>query len=86
METILSRPAKILSQSQREAYFSDGFIGVDWSGAKGPNLPGLQVAFAEPGNKAPHLVKPREGRWWNRHSFVQWLPFPCALFPTNLHS
>ena len=29
METILSRPAKILSQSQREAYFSDGFIGVE---------------------------------------------------------
>ena len=29
METLLSRPAKILSQSQREAYFSDGFIGVE---------------------------------------------------------
>lgn len=29
METILSRPAKILSRSQREAYFSDGFIGVE---------------------------------------------------------
>ena len=29
METILSQPAKILSQSQREAYFSDGFIGVE---------------------------------------------------------
>jgi hypothetical protein len=29
METILERPAKILSQQQREAYFRDGFIGVD---------------------------------------------------------
>ena len=29
METILSRPAKILSQFQREAYFSDEFIGVE---------------------------------------------------------
>ena len=29
METILSRPPKILSQSQREAYFSDGFVGVE---------------------------------------------------------
>lgn len=28
METILSRPANILSQHQREAYFSNGFIGV----------------------------------------------------------
>ena len=29
METILSRPAKILSQFQRKAYFSDEFIGVE---------------------------------------------------------
>ena len=29
MENILSRRANILSQAQREAYFSDGFIGVE---------------------------------------------------------
>ena len=29
METILSRRANILSQAQREAYFTDGFVGVE---------------------------------------------------------
>ena len=29
MQEILRRPAKILTQSQREAYFRDGFIGVE---------------------------------------------------------
>ena len=29
MKAIIERPAKILSQRQREAYFRDGFIGVE---------------------------------------------------------
>ena len=29
MQDILDRPAKILAQAQREAYFADGFIGVE---------------------------------------------------------
>ena len=29
MQEILQRPAKILTQSQREAYFRDGFVGVE---------------------------------------------------------
>ena len=29
MQEILRRPAKILTQAQREAYFRDGFIGVE---------------------------------------------------------
>ena len=28
-EEILSHPARILSQSQREKYFNDGFVGVE---------------------------------------------------------
>ena len=59
-------------RSNRKLNF-DGFIGVDWSGAKGPNLPGLQVAIAEPGTKPPYLVRPPKGRWWSRHLFASWL-------------
>ncbi|GIS19160.1 MAG: hypothetical protein CM15mP120_10760 [Pseudomonadota bacterium] len=30
MQEILNRPAKLLTQAQREAYFADGF--VEWRG------------------------------------------------------
>ena len=49
------------------------FIGIDWSGAKGPSLPGLQVAIAEPGNAPPILVRPKQGRWWTRPAVLEWL-------------
>ena len=49
------------------------FIGIDWSGAKGPALPGLQVAVAEPGDAAPTLVPPSLGKWWTRPMVVDWL-------------
>jgi hypothetical protein len=49
------------------------FIGIDWSGAKGPSLPGLQIAIAEPGNALPTLVQPKEGRWWTRPAVLDWL-------------
>ena len=29
MQEILNRPAKLLTQAQREAYFADGFVGVE---------------------------------------------------------
>ena len=29
MQEILNRPAKLLTQAQREAYFTDGFVGVE---------------------------------------------------------
>lgn len=33
------------------------FIAVDWSGAKSPRLPGLQVASCRPGRATPRLVR-----------------------------
>lgn len=51
----------------------DQFIGIDWSGAKGPALPGLQIAVAEPGQGAPVLVLPPTGRWWTRPAVLDWL-------------
>jgi hypothetical protein len=51
----------------------DQFIGIDWSGAKGPALPGLQVAVATPGEAAPRLVSPSRGKWWTRPILLNWL-------------
>jgi hypothetical protein len=48
------------------------FIGVDWSGARGPRLPGLQVAVAQSGRSAPRLVSCPEGKHWTRPAFVAW--------------
>lgn len=52
----------------------DRFIGVDWSGARGPGLPGLQVAMATAGRCPPRLVPPPDGRKnWTRSVFTDWL-------------
>jgi hypothetical protein len=51
----------------------DLFVGVDWSGAKGPNLPGLKVAVCQPGAKAPALVPNPSGGHWTRPAFADWL-------------
>lgn len=50
----------------------DWFVGVDWSGARGPRLPGLQVAMAKAGRSAPRLVPSPDGRLWTRSAFVDW--------------
>lgn len=49
----------------------DEFIGIDWSGAKGPTLPGIQIALAKPGEAAPILyhryrASGGRGRWFWR--------------------
>lgn len=51
----------------------DKFIGMDWSGAKGTRLPGLQIAIAEPGADVPVLAQPPAGRWWDRVTVLAWL-------------
>jgi len=60
----------------------DRFVGVDWSGACGPRLPGLQVAMATAGwcppwtagRCPPRLVPPPDGRKnWTRGVFTDWL-------------
>ena len=49
------------------------FIGVDFSGARGPALPGLQVAVCRPGRGAPRLVERPGGGHWTRPAFADWL-------------
>jgi hypothetical protein len=50
----------------------DGFVAVDWSGARGPNYDGIAVARCGKGQDAPVLVDP-PGRKWRRSDFVEWL-------------
>ena len=51
----------------------DKFIGIDWSGAKGPKQPGLQVAVADASASAPKLILPPQGKWWGRNEVLIWL-------------
>lgn len=49
------------------------FIGVDFSGARGPALPGLQIARCRLGGAAPRLVRNPAGGHWTRPAFAAWL-------------
>lgn len=49
------------------------FIGIDWSGAKGPSLKGLQVAICEPGDMPPALVPPLGHQYWGRTEIFHWI-------------
>jgi hypothetical protein len=49
------------------------FIAVDWSGAQGPRLPGLQVAVCTPGRGAPRLIYPGREWLWTRRSLFDHL-------------
>ena len=51
----------------------DTYIGVDWSGAKGPGLPGFKVARCDEGLQSPMLVENPDGGGWTRPAFVDWL-------------
>ncbi|MEC7571968.1 MAG: hypothetical protein VX394_07930 [Pseudomonadota bacterium] len=51
----------------------DMFVGIDWSGARGPRLRGLQVAACRPGKAAPVLVPPPGGGYWTRRAVHDWL-------------
>ncbi|MEL0303197.1 MAG: hypothetical protein VW989_05550 [Rhodobiaceae bacterium] len=49
------------------------FIGIDWSGARGPRQPGIQIAVASPGRAAPETVLAADGRHWGRDGVHDWL-------------
>lgn len=49
-----------------------GYVGIDWSGAKGERHPGIAVALARPGGDAPVLVAPPD-RHWSRAAVADWL-------------
>ena len=42
------------------------FIGIDWSGARGPRQPGIQLAMARPGQGVPDTWLAEDGRHWGR--------------------
>jgi hypothetical protein len=47
------------------------FAAIDWSGAAGERHKGIAVALAEPGERAPALVRP--GHRWSRPEVLHWL-------------
>lgn len=49
------------------------FIGIDWSGAKGPYLKNLKVAGCVPGGSVPKLMLPPKGENWRRDELVDWV-------------
>ena len=51
----------------------DYFVGIDWSGARGPYQPGLAVFMAEAGKKAPQRILPPDGKYWSRKVIIDWL-------------
>ena len=51
----------------------DCFVGIDWSGARGPYQPGLAVFMAEAGKKAPQRIQPPDGKYWSRKAIIDWL-------------
>ena len=56
-----------------EAEF-DLFIGIDWSGAKGPCHRGIAVSEAKFGCSAPKIVSPPKNlRYWSRGKVIEYL-------------
>ncbi len=51
----------------------DLFVGIDWSGAKGPRLGGLQVAICRPGSAAPELMPGPANGYWTRRQVYDYL-------------
>ena len=58
-----------------------GFIGIDWSGARGPHQTGIQVALARPGRDAPTRVCPPASENWGREAIRDWLIDMAAATP-----
>jgi hypothetical protein len=51
----------------------DCFVGIDWSGARGPYQAGLAVFMAEAGDSAPMRIIPPNQKRWSRHEIASWL-------------
>ena len=49
------------------------FIGIDWSGARGPRVKNLKVAVCNSGESAPGLVLPPKGDNWRRDEVIEWI-------------
>ena len=51
----------------------DCFVGIDWSGARGPYQAGLAVFLAEAGHSPPMRVSPPDTQRWSRRAIADWL-------------
>lgn len=51
----------------------DLFVGIDWSGAKGPYQAGLSVFTATRGTAVPRRVPPPGNRHWSRQAILDYL-------------
>ncbi|HBP73925.1 MAG TPA: hypothetical protein DD665_10135, partial [Alphaproteobacteria bacterium] len=51
----------------------DRFVGIDWSGAKGPRQAGIQLSMAVPGRGVPTRIDPPSGHLWGRQAVFEWL-------------
>lgn len=49
------------------------FIGIDWSGAKGPRQQGIQIARAVPGRSVPLRVDCPDHKYWGRQAVFAYL-------------
>ena len=56
----------------------DLFVGIDWSGAKGPHQPGLSVFAAGPGCHVPERISPPGGRYWSRPAILDYVRLQAA--------
>ena len=51
----------------------DRFVGIDWSGAKGPRQAGIQLSMARPGRGTPIRIESPTGHLWGRQAVFEWL-------------
>jgi hypothetical protein len=49
------------------------FVGIDWSGAKGPTHSGIQVAEIAVDAASPRLICPPNGSKWSRHGVMEYI-------------
>lgn len=57
----------------------EGYVAIDWSGAKGRRHKGIAIAEAR-GQAAPRLIRP--GHAWSREEVLDWLLKRAAKEPT----
>ena len=61
----------------------DLFIGIDWSGAKGQFISGIQLAIARPGTTVPETVLPPKNDHWSRQDVMTFLIDQAAQVPAG---
>ena len=64
-------------------YTWSGFVGIDWSGAKGQFIAGIQLAIARPGTTVPETVLPPKNDHWSRQDVMTFLIDQAAQVPSG---